>query len=58
MPDSHHVPLFMSPDDFDEALDAVRFEALEPPLGDEDYLFSLDNYEGVMDLFDMNGIPI
>ena len=30
-----------------------QFEALEPPLCDEDYMFSLDQGEGISDLFDI-----
>ena len=30
----------------------ANFVPLEPPLGDEDYLFSLDMGEGISDLFD------
>ncbi len=41
----------------DQNLDA-HFESLEPPLEDSDYLFSLDQGEGISDLFDIDDIQI
>ena len=59
LPDVHSsLPLFLSSEDLDDALNSTHFETLEPPLADEDYLFSLEHCEGVMDLFDMNSIVI
>lgn len=37
---------------------ASNFQQLEPPLVDEDYIFSLGHGEGISDLFDVNDFHI
>ena len=41
----------------DQNFDA-HFEALEPPLSDVDYMFSLEQGEGISDLFDAFDVDI
>ena len=36
----------------DQNLDTTPFVHLEPPLNEEDYIFSLEDSEGISDLFD------
>ena len=37
----------------DQDFDSSQFEALEPPLCEEDYMFSLEPGEGITNLFDI-----
>ena len=36
----------------------MAFEHLEPPLSEEDYMFSLTQAEGISDLFDISDIDL
>ena len=43
--------LFLNTND---QFDAESFAQLEPPLSEEDYMFSLEQNEGISDLFDID----
>lgn len=48
--------LFLHTDD--QHTDTTQFEHLEPPLSEEDYMFSLTQAEGISDLFDITDIDL
>ncbi len=51
-PDSDTQNLFLNT--MDQNFDTPTFEHLEPPFIDDDYMFSLEQNEGISDLFDID----